>query len=216
MNGVKHQSIKELVYEDILNDIIQGVYPANDILNERMLVEKYGVSKTPVREALVQLCGEGILRNIPRCGYQLPVITPAEINDMIEYRVAIETGALKKAMRIISPEQIDRLMIHVRQAGELTKKHDIMENWTIHMEFHLLLCECAENRFMYRSLQDALRFCSRSVNQYFSKSPENGLPAAVSGHVRIMEAIRGGNGELAERLLIEDVNCLWDGIKFRI
>ena len=71
MAGTNNQSIKELVYEGILNDIIQGVYPANSILNERTLVEKYGGSKTSVREALVQLCSEGILKNIPRYGYQL-------------------------------------------------------------------------------------------------------------------------------------------------
>lgn len=119
MDGAKNQSIKELVYEGILNDIIQGVYPANSILNERTLVEKYGVSKTPVREALVQLCGEGILKNIPRYGYQLPVITPSEINAIIEYRIVLETGALRKTMKIITREQIDKLNAHAKHAGFL-------------------------------------------------------------------------------------------------
>ena len=101
MAGTTNQSIKELVYEGILNDIILGVYPANSILNERTLVEKYGGSKTSVREALVQLCSEGILKNIPRFGYQLPVITPSELSAIIEYRIILETGALKKTMKII-------------------------------------------------------------------------------------------------------------------
>ena len=109
MAGTTNQSIKELVNEGILNDIILGVYPANSILNERTLVEKYGGSKTSVREALVQLCSEGILKNIPRFGYQLPVITPSELSAISEYRIILETGALKKTMKIITQEQIDRL-----------------------------------------------------------------------------------------------------------
>ena len=70
MAGTTNQSIKELVYEGILNDIILGVYPANSILNERTLVEKYGGSKTSVREALVQLCSEEYSKiRIPASGY---------------------------------------------------------------------------------------------------------------------------------------------------
>ena len=137
MAGTTNQSIKELVYEGILNDIILGVYPANSILNERTLVEKYGGSKTSVREALVQLCSEGILKNIPRFGYQLPVITPSELSAIIEYRIILETGALKKTMKIITQEQIDRLNSHAKHAGALAQKHDITTHWSTNMEFHL-------------------------------------------------------------------------------
>ena len=169
MDGAKNQSIKELVYEGILNDIIQGVYPANSILNERTLVEKYGVSKTPVREALVQLCGEGILKNIPRYA-------------------------------------------HAKHAGALAQKRDITTHWATNMEFHLMLCECCSNQFMYKSLNDALKFCSRGASQYFNKSWETGNPTDANGHVQIMEAIRHQDGKLAEELLVKDIECLWNEI----
>ncbi|MFR2849170.1 MAG: GntR family transcriptional regulator [Hungatella hathewayi] len=132
---MKSQSVKELVYEGILNDILQGVYPANSILNERMLTEKYQVSKTPVREALVQLCSEGILKNIPRFGYQLPVITPAEINGIIEYRMMLECAALEKTIRIITNDEIDALVAHATSAVKLSQQKDITVQET-NMEFH--------------------------------------------------------------------------------
>ncbi len=89
------QSIKNQVYEGIMKDILDGVYQANDIINERTIMEKYGVSKTPVREALVQLCSEEVLNNIPRFGYQLTAILPSQIIEIIEYRKVIELGALE-------------------------------------------------------------------------------------------------------------------------
>ena len=51
-----NQSIKTQVYESVLKDILDGVYQPNAVINEKTLMEKFGVSKTPIREALVQLC----------------------------------------------------------------------------------------------------------------------------------------------------------------
>ena len=73
---VEKVSVKDRVYEEVLAHILNGDYPANTILNEKDLMEKYSASKTTVREVLVQLCSQGILKNIPRYGYQLEIIHP--------------------------------------------------------------------------------------------------------------------------------------------
>ena len=86
-------SIKETIYASVLKDILDGAYPQDAVINEKTLMEEFGVSKAPVREALVQLCSEGFIKNIPRFGYQLVSITPSEIVEMVEYRKVIELGA---------------------------------------------------------------------------------------------------------------------------
>ena len=68
---MKKENLKKKVYDDVLRAIIEGEYSAEDIISEAMLIEKYNVSKSPVREALVQLCGENVLKSIPRCGYMV-------------------------------------------------------------------------------------------------------------------------------------------------
>ena len=103
------QSIKSQVYEGIMKDILDGVYKANDIINEKTLMEKYGVSKTPVREALVQLCSEGVLNNIPRFGYQLMAILPNQIMEIIEFRKIVELGALETCFPHLTSEQLSQL-----------------------------------------------------------------------------------------------------------
>ena len=209
---MKSQSVKELVYEGILNDILQGVYPANSILNERMLTEKYQVSKTPVREALVQLCSEGILKNIPRFGYQLPVITPAEINGIIEYRMMLECAALEKTIRIITNDEIDALVAHATSAVKLSQQKDITVHWETNMEFHMMLCSYCKNQFVEKALQDALKFCSRVATQYFNNTWEKSKLADSAGHMKLVEAIRSRNLEQARELLIVDINATKDEI----
>ncbi len=212
VQNMKNQSVKELVYEGILNDILQGVYPPNAILNERMLIEKYEVSKTPVREALVQLCSEGILKNIPRFGYQLPVITPAEINDIIEYRMMLECAALEKTIKIITNDEIDALVNHATSAVKLSQQKDVTVHWETNMEFHIMLCSYCRNQFVEKALQDALKFCCRVATQYFNNTWEKKKLADSSGHKKLVEAIRSRNLELARELLIEDINCMRDEI----
>lgn len=59
------KSLKDQVYESILEDIFQGNVSPGDILNEKALLEKYHCSKSPVREALMALCADGILKISP-------------------------------------------------------------------------------------------------------------------------------------------------------
>lgn len=68
----------------IYDDVTNGIYK-NDILTESRLIEQYNVSKSPVREALIELCKDGILKNIPRMGYQVMPVTLKEVIDILSY-----------------------------------------------------------------------------------------------------------------------------------
>ena len=92
-NREMKKSIKEQIEEVLFEDIVCGVYPPGTVLNEGTLTKKFGVSKSPVREALVTLCRDGVLMNIPRCGYQVVPITPHQFLDMQELRVIVEESA---------------------------------------------------------------------------------------------------------------------------
>ena len=60
------QTLKEKIYNQIIDGIVSGEYKSGQILNEKELVDRYDVSKAPVREALLILSSEGVLTNIPR------------------------------------------------------------------------------------------------------------------------------------------------------
>ncbi|SHK48695.1 DNA-binding transcriptional regulator, GntR family [Anaerocolumna jejuensis DSM 15929] len=204
---MKNQSIKNQVYEGILKDILDGVYQANAIINEKALIDKYNVSKTPVREALVQLCSEGILKNIPRFGYQLSMITPSEIIEMIEFRKIIEVGALEMSFDRLTASHLEELKELNRQAENISKSQDIKVHWEANQMFHRKLCSFCGNRYLQKSLDDSLNFCTRIANQYFVKVWESN-EAEDGDHFKIVNSIENKNLEYAKEILIYDIELM--------
>ena len=95
---MQKETLKERVYRGIYEAVTNGEYRPNDILTENQMIEKFGVSKSPVREALVELCKDGVLINIPRMGYQVRAVTLKEIMDILEFRV--ECGSRRPSQKL--------------------------------------------------------------------------------------------------------------------
>ena len=68
-------TLKEKIYSTIMEQIMTGRISPDEFLTEARLAEQFQASRAPVREALVALCNERILRNIPRVGYRLVTIS---------------------------------------------------------------------------------------------------------------------------------------------
>ena len=66
--AAKKMSLKEQVYTKIFNDLVVERFPPDEFLTEKQFIELYGVSKATLREDLIELSNEGILRSIPRLG----------------------------------------------------------------------------------------------------------------------------------------------------
>ena len=103
------KTLKETVVEGIYREIEEGIYKPNDIIHEGEIMEKYAMSKSPVREALIELCKDNVLKSIPRVGYQVVPVTLKEILDLLEFRIDVETANLRRLSQRISPEEIERL-----------------------------------------------------------------------------------------------------------
>ncbi|GAA0182432.1 GntR family transcriptional regulator [Clostridium sediminicola] len=207
------KSIKDKVYELIFQDIIRGEYAVNTIISERMLIEKYQVSKSPIREALVELCKENILNSIPRLGYQVVQITPKEVHDVLELRLVIELAAFRKTVKWINDDIINKLEDHINQTMQMIDKHDVIEHWTKNMEFHLLLCSFSNNQWMYNTLESVLKCCSRGAIQYYCDTwdkSEDMNRANAAMHIKLLKAIKAKDYTLCEQILTEDVSSMKD------
>ena len=100
---MQKETLKERVYRGIYEAVTNGEYRPNDILTENQMIEKFGVSKSPVREALVELCKDGVLINIPRMGYQVRAVTLKEIMDILEFRVDVESRRPSQKLSCFNP-----------------------------------------------------------------------------------------------------------------
>ena len=104
----KAVTIKSRIVEAVIQDIIDGRYSSNDIITEKELIERFNVSKSPVRDALIELCANEVLKNIPRYGYQIVHIGREKMHEMMEFRFILESYCLRKSIRYVTPQNIER------------------------------------------------------------------------------------------------------------
>ncbi len=197
-------TLKKTVYNAVFDDIVEGKYKANEIITEGALVEKYGVSKAPVREALIELCKDNILQSYPRLGYQIIPVTIKEIVDILDFRVDLELCCLRKAAERITPEDIEKLKQGVLNVDAGTGKK-IAPHWAINTDFHLQLCQLSDNQYAYKMLKDALRQSARFASQYFTAAWEEEKESWGSYHVAIVEALCNHDIQQAEEMLKQDI-----------
>ena len=187
-------SVKDRVYEEVLAHILNGDYPANTILNEKDLIEKYSASKTTVREVLVQLCSQGILKNIPRYGYQLEMIHPTQIRELVEFRKTIELAALEAAYPHRGENEYKQLIAL-----------NVKIHWTLNNQFHQLLCSFSNNSFYKKALADAMIFSIRASNQYYCNVWNQKRKTDARNHVNLIDSLMTGDLEKAKNILRDDI-----------
>ena len=88
-------SLAETVLDRLRADIVRGALGLGELLSERVLAEKLGVSKTPVREALAQLRQEGLVRIVPQRGAYVFSLSAPEVIAICEFRQTLEAAALR-------------------------------------------------------------------------------------------------------------------------
>lgn len=198
-------SVKERVYEDVLEHILSGDYPANAMLNEKMLIEKYSASKTTIREALVKLCSQGVLKSIPRCGYQLEMIYPAQIRELVAFRKTIELAALEAAFPYIGPEECAQLTKLNEESVRHKADLDVKMHWTLNNQFHQKLCSFSNNSFYKKALSDAMIVSILASNQYYANVWGQKRQSDARNHVQIVEALTAGDLETTKERLAADI-----------
>lgn len=197
-----------MVYDYIYGEIINGGITSNDILTQASLVARLSVSKSPVREALIHLCEENVLKAIPRIGYHVVQITPAQVNKLIEARLALEPFLLERSWNSIGAEELQQLKRHRRlcKQDQLVNK-SVQDNWRRNIDFHLLLGSFADNNYLLEALERLLRTCARAANQYFLNV--RGIPQGDDDiHDAIIAAIEADDFMKAKSSLEEDLRQL--------
>ena len=133
-------------------DILTGKLKPGDKLTEQELCKAYGVSRTPVREALRQLEADGLVENILNRGAFVVGMSAQDYEDMFELRKAYEVQAVKWAIERITEEEMDRLEETFEFMEFYTLRNDIDKMLTINSGFHQVIYEASHNRMLKKLL----------------------------------------------------------------
>ncbi|BBO68818.1 transcription regulator [Desulfosarcina alkanivorans] len=184
----KTGSTADWIADALRSKIIQGRYKANDPLRQDILAEQLGVSKIPLREALVQLKAEGLVAFMPKRGAVVSPLSADEVQEIYTMRIALETVALEKAILRIRPADLIRArgVLEIIDGGaDKTEWGDL--NW----EFHATLYRAARMPLLLNAIQRLHNNVLRYLIIYLDSLSAAGI--SQNEHWAILEACREKN-----------------------
>jgi len=198
------------VVQALEQDILAGVLQPGDRLDERQLGERFGLSRTPIREALLRLAAIGLAVSEPRRGTVVAEVTLAELIEMFEVMVELEALCARLAARRMTPAQITRLEARHAAAQPLAEAADHDGYYLANVRFHEALYAGARNAFLERQTL----YLSRRLSPYRRLQLRRPGRLATSNreHGQIIEAIRKADGEAASHIMRDHVTVQGTGL----
>jgi DNA-binding GntR family transcriptional regulator len=216
--GSKESSARQRAYEFIQNKILTGVWPGGTVISELALAREMGSSRTPIREAVRQLAGEGFLEEAPNRTMAVAKLTRADIAEIYELREAIEVYAVGKAAKLtLGPPVIDRLRgflnecDNLRIALEKSRRPRLNEDQMrrfieADLGFHTLLLHAAANQRMLKVVSET-RLLIRVFSIRRDGHSASQLCAIHHQHQAILAAVEAGRDEEAKQLLGDHIRA---------
>jgi DNA-binding GntR family transcriptional regulator len=170
-------------------------------LDERVLSETLGVSRTPVREAMTLLEQEGFLRMVPRRGIYIVRKNKREIVEMIQMWAALESMAARLATLHASDEEIATLRHMFDQFRDGTPAEHIAEYSDANIAFHQAIVQLSKSQIILDTIKNI--FIHVRAIRRMTISQSDRASRSIVDHLRIIEALEKRDTELAERLVRE-------------
>lgn len=181
--------------------IIGGELQPGDKIPEQALCERFGVSRTPLREALKVLAAEGLITLSLNRGSAVARITAKEVDELFPIMGALEALAGETACARMTRKELARLQQLHDEMVEAYERGDWGPYIRLNRVIHEALVEIADNEAL-TSLYNNLMVRIHSVRYVAKKSAER-WKEAVEDHERLMEALRARNGPLVAEILRE-------------
>jgi len=189
--------LSDRIRNALTDAISSGELAPGTTLDEQQLADRYGASRTPVREALRQLATSGMVEVRPRRGVIVRHVTADEVMDMFETMAELEAVCVRLATYRITPLERSRLL-RIHEASQAAVEHDDVDAYdALNRDFHEAIYRAAHNDF----LADQAIAVRTRLNAFrrMQLRQARRLASSRAEHDAVMQAIAEGNGEEAGR-----------------
>ena len=193
-------TVRERAARELRDRILTGALPAGTRLDLDAITKEFATSRTPVREALLELSYDGLVKVAPRSGVTVIGISPEDVLDSFTILGVLTGQAAAWAARRVTPEGVQRLR-------DLAT--DIDANWDFHREIH----QAAHSRRLMAQIRQAVRVVPSNFLAMFPEHEHHSL----DDHQALVSALADGNSEkardIAERHVLEAGHSLASRLK---
>jgi DNA-binding GntR family transcriptional regulator len=194
-----HMTLREKILETIREAILKGELKPGEKVAEPELAERFGISRTPIREAFRQLESEGYLSVIPRKGAVVASLSERDVEEFYAIKSILEGYAARMAAEKMNEKEMERLeAINVR-LEKLAGDGDVKTFFRVHNDFHECFIRAAGNDKLFVLINQLLLKFNRL--RIASLSLPGRMETSVEEHKKIIQAFKDRSGERAESLV---------------
>ncbi len=204
--GEQPLSLKEMAVRSIKNAIFEGQLEPEITYSDLHLANTLGISKTPVREALIELASSELFVHEPRKGFKIRLLSQKDVINLFDYRMALERSIINIVVPKITNEgqhQLEKILAENKQC--LQQDSNYSQSIIADRLFHLKLSELSDNPFFIKAIKQVRDLCDLAGT--WSLINEDRKYEAQNEHEKILEMIMlrdvaGAKKKMADHLSI--------------
>lgn len=213
LNAISAQEhLRDQVAHALRAALISGELSPGTVYSAPALAAQFGVSATPVREAMLDLVREGEVEAVRNKGFRITELTEQDLDDFTELRAMIEVPTVGRIARMGLTDELEALRPVALEIVEAARRHDILGYLEADRRFHLALLALAGNR---RLVEEVGELRKRSRLFGLNRLADSGqLTASAEEHVQLLDLVVTGDAEGAEACMLghmSHVRSLWAG-----
>lgn len=204
------QSLRDRVADALRAAVIAGEMRPGTVYSAPALGERFGVSATPVREAMLDLVREGMVETVRNKGFRVTELSERDLDEYGEIRTLIEAPTVRKVAETAAKERIEALRPLAEEVVAAARRGKVLDYIEADRRFHLAMLALAGNDHLVAVVRD-LRNRSRLYGVP-RLAQRDELAASSVGHTELLDVVLAGDGERAEQLMrshIGDVRGIW-------
>ena len=186
-NKIEHTTLAEKAYEEIRSRLISARFKPGEILTIRILAAEFGISATPVREALQRLVAENALELQPNKSFKVPILTLERFEEVRRIRCALEPMAAELACPKISQRDLKDLETLVAKMDKSIERKEVGRYTQYNEQFHFLIYKNANAPLLLNMIRDLWIQVAPFFNILFEESDY--LSKGNYWHRKIFEAL---------------------------
>lgn len=191
------------VYRKLREDILSLELAPGELLDEVTIGQKFSLSRSPVREALIRLASDGLVRTLPN---KSTMVAPLNIEAFPQYLDAldlVQRVTTRLAALLRSPSDLEKIDDAQAAFAKAAKDRDALRMIETNRNLHIAISEAGQNPYFTDTYTRLLDEGRRMLRLYFRSFDDHLPPDLAKEHSNILEAIRQRDADLAERLAHE-------------
>ena len=197
--GAKFRSKKEIIYENLRENIVAGQYDSGSRLVIDELAREMGVSQIPIREAIQQLEADGFIIIEPYVGARISEIDANFIFEVFALLESMEIVSSRLACSTITDGDLDRLSQIV---SEMDDDVNHPKQWSEkNKALHLFICECANTKLVMKMMAKTFAHWERLHNYYLQDLSKHRIAEAQAQHRKMVVAFQERDAEQLEQII---------------